>query len=182
MVPVLETARLILRPAGLADAQAVQELFPNWEIVRYLNAKVPWPYPPDGALQFIRDVALPAMERGEQWIWAIRLKGGPEHLIGMINLAADRDDNRGFWLGIPWQGQGLMSEACEAVTEFWFNSLGRELLRVSKAVPNAASRRVSEKEGARLVAIEERDFVSGRGPTEIWELTRRDWNAKRRLR
>jgi len=182
MVPVFETARLILRPIGLDDAGAVQELFPHWEIVRFLSAKVPWPYPPDGALQFIRDVALPAMVRGEQWIWAIRLKSGPEHLIGIVNLTADREENRGFWLGIPWQGQGLMSEACEAVTEFWFNSLGRELLLVSKAGANAASRRVSEREGARLVAVEERDYVLGRGPAEIWELTREEWNGRRRLR
>ncbi len=182
MVPVVETARLTLRPIGLADAGAVQELFPHWEIVRFLSTKVPWPYPPDGALQFIRDVALPAMERGEQWVWAIRLKGGPGHPIGVINLSAGRDENRGFWLALPWQGQGLMSEACEAVTGFWFNSLGREVLRVSKAVPNVASRRVSEREGARLVAIEERDYVSGRGPAEIWELTREDWNSRRRLR
>ncbi len=179
MVPILETPRLVLRPLELADAAAGQELFPHWEIVRYLNANVPWPYPEGGALQYYRDVALPAMERGEQWIWAIRLKGGPEHLAGVINLMANRDENRGFWLGLPWQGQGLMPEACEAVTEFWFNGLGREVLRVSKAVPNVASRRVSEKQGARLVAVEERDFVSGRWPTEIWELTRAEWNGKR---
>ena len=179
MVPVLETARLVLRPLVLADAAAAQELFPHWEIVRFLNAKVPWPYPADGALQFYRDVALPAMERGEQWIWAILLKGGPDRLIGAINLSADRDENRGFWLGLPWQRQGLMGEACEAVTEFWFNGLLRERLRVSKAAPNLASRRVSQKQGARLIAVEERDFVSGRWPTEIWELTREEWNSRK---
>ncbi len=179
MVPILETPRLVLRPLELADSTAVQALFPHWEIVRFMNAKVPWPYPADGALEFIRGVALPAMERGEQWVWAIRLKGGPGHLIGVINLTADRDENRGFWLGLQWQGRGLMSEACEAVTEFWFNGLGREILRVSKAVPNVASRRVSEKQGARPVAAGERDYVSGRWPTEIWELTRAEWNRKR---
>jgi len=178
MVPTLETRRLVLRPLELADAAAGQELFPRWEIVRFLTTKVPWPYPADGALQFYRDVAIPAMERGEQWVWAIRLKGGPDHMIGAINLSANRDENRGFWLGLLWQGQGLMSEACDAATEFWFNGLGREVLRVSKAVPNLASRRVSEKQGARLVAVEERDFVSGRFPTEIWELTREEWNCR----
>ncbi|MGO9172274.1 MAG: GNAT family N-acetyltransferase [Rhodomicrobium sp.] len=179
MVPILETSGLVLRPIELADAAAGQALFPHWEIVRYLNAKVPWPYPADGVLQFYRDILLPAVERGEQWAWAIRLKGGPDYMIGVINLSADRDENRGFWLGLPWQGQGLMAEASGAATEFWFNTLGRERLRVSKAVPNLASRRVSEKQGARLVAVEERDFVSGRFPTEIWELTREEWNSRR---
>jgi [ribosomal protein S5]-alanine N-acetyltransferase len=121
MVPILETARLVLRPIELADAPAVQELFPHWDIVRYMNAKIPWPYPADGALQFIRDIAFPAMERGEQWVWAIRLKRGPSHLIGVIGLSADKDANRGFWLGQPWQGQGLMTEVWELSREDWMS-------------------------------------------------------------
>ena len=48
--PTLYTERLILRPLELADAEAIQRLFPHWEVVRYLNALVPWPYPTDGAL------------------------------------------------------------------------------------------------------------------------------------
>jgi [ribosomal protein S5]-alanine N-acetyltransferase len=179
MVPILETARLILRPLELSDAAAVQELFPHWEIVRYMRARIPWPYPADGALQFLRDVALPAMERGEQWIWAIRLKGGPSHLIGVISLSTEKDEHRGFWLGLRWQGQGLIWEACEAVTGFWFDVLGRDRLRVLKAAANAASRRISGKQGARLIATDERDYVSGRLTAEIWELTREDWDSRR---
>ncbi len=178
MTPILQTRRLVLRPLLLSDAETTQKLFPHWEIVRFLSTRVPWPYPDDGALQFYRDFALPAVERREQWIWSIQLKGGPAHPIGSINLSLDANDNRGFWLGLPWHGQGLMPEACEAVTDFWFNDLGQERLRVSKAVGNLASRRVSEKQGARLIAVEERDFVCGRFPAEIWELTREEWNAR----
>jgi RimJ/RimL family protein N-acetyltransferase len=47
--PTLYTERLILRPLQLADADAVQQLFPHCDVVRYLNAAVPWPYPEDGA-------------------------------------------------------------------------------------------------------------------------------------
>lgn len=56
----LYTKRLVLRPLQLADAQQTQRLFSQWEIVKNLNAIVPWPYPDDGALNFYRDVALPA--------------------------------------------------------------------------------------------------------------------------
>jgi [ribosomal protein S5]-alanine N-acetyltransferase len=182
MIPILDTERLILRPLVLKDAAAAQELFPKWEIVRYLNDKIPWPYPDDGALSFYRDVALPAMERGESWTWAIRLKGGPGHMIGSIGLMKSDQDHRGFWLGLPWQRQGLMTEACRVVTEFWFNTLQFPVLRVPKAVDNLASRRISEKEGMRIVAIEDRDYVSGRWPTEIWELTREQWNARGQFR
>ena len=180
MTPQLETARLLLRPLTLADAPQIQAIFPNWEIVRYLASQVPWPYPPDGAQRFIRDIALPAMERGEAWNWTLRLKSNPDQIIGSIDLGKKENDHRGFWLDPRWQRQGLMTEACEAVTDFWFNTLGFPLLRAPKAVGNLASRRISEKQGMRLVATEDRDYVSGRFPSEIWEITAAEWRARKR--
>lgn len=179
MVPTLETRRLILRPLELADAEQAQVLFPQWEIVRYLNARVPWPYPPDGAYTFYRDVVLPAMERGEGWNWTLRLRSAPEQMIGNISLSTAENKNRGFWLGLPWHGQGLMSEACDAVTDYWFVVLKFPVLRAPKAIANTASRRISEKQGMRVIAVEERDYVSGRLPTELWEITAEAWNRQR---
>jgi [ribosomal protein S5]-alanine N-acetyltransferase len=120
------------------------------------------------------------MERGEQWIWTLRLKSDPEQLIGSISLIKGDRLNRGFWLGLPWHGQGLMTEACEAVTDYWFNTLKFAVLRAPKAVGNIASRRISEKSGMRLIATEEHEFVSGRLPAEIWEITAEEWNARRK--
>ena len=89
-------------------------------------------------------------------------------------------NNRGFWLDPAWQGRGLMAEAVEAVTEFWFESLDRAVLQAPKAAANLRSRRMSERSGMRLVARVEHDYVSGRLPTEIWEITREEWRARRR--
>lgn len=111
MICELETPRLVLRPLQLSDAAATQRLFPHWEIVKYLAKRVPWPYPEDGAFTYYRDIALPAMARGDEWHWGLWLKDGPAHLIGAISLMKTENDNRGFWLGLPWQRQGLMSEA-----------------------------------------------------------------------
>jgi RimJ/RimL family protein N-acetyltransferase len=180
MVPVLETPRLILRPLELADADEVQMLFPQWEIVRYLANQVPWPFPSDGVYTYYRDIALPAMASGNAWHWTLRLKDAPGCIIGSIALMKSEDTNRGFWLGLPWQAKGLMSEATEVVTDYWFNTLGFPVLRVPKAVTNIASRRISEKQGMRVVAVGERDYVSGRLPTEIWEITANEWNARKR--
>ena len=176
-IPNGQTARLILRPLELADAAQIQELFPHWEIVRYLRNVIPWPYPADGAFQFIRDFALPAIARGDEWIWTLRLKSAPERVIGVINLRRGPHDNRGFWLGLEWQGKGLMSEACAWANDFWFELLGFPVLRVAKACDNTTSRRISEKQGMRLVGAEERDYVCGRSPSEIWEITAEEWRA-----
>lgn len=179
MIPTLETKRLILRPLELTDAEQTQVLFPQWEIVKFLAGPIPWPYPPDGAYRHYHDNALPAMERGEAWHWTLRLKGSTQNLIGSINLRLSDKENRGFWLGLPWHRQGLMTEACNAATDFWFDSLQRDVLRVSKAVGNIASRRISEKTGMRMVGTEERNYVSGRLLAEIWEITDAEWRAHR---
>jgi RimJ/RimL family protein N-acetyltransferase len=179
-IPTLTTPRLILRPLDLTDVDAVQALFPRWEIVRFLATHVPWPYPADGALTFIRDIALPAMQQGAGWHWSIRPKAAPEQLIGAINVSDKPDDNRGFWLDPAWQGQGLMSEASVAANDYWFETLERPVLRVSKAVANIASRRISERSGMRVIKTEHRDYVSGRLPEEVWEITREEWRRRPR--
>src|ERR1700741_1534222 len=147
MVPILETRRLLLKPLELSDAGQIQRIFPQWEIVKYLRNIVPWPYPPDGALQYLTESALPAMERGEAWHWSLRLKTAPEILIGLITLRNSAEENRGFWLDPKGQRMGLMSEACDTVTDYWFNDLKFPILRAPKAIANLASRRISEKQG-----------------------------------
>jgi len=184
MLPPLETARLLLRPLELADADQAQRLFPQWEVVRFLADRVPWPYPADGAFTHYRDHTLPAMARGDEWHWSLRLKSAPEQMIGSIALIKNETldlhtNNRGFWLGLPWHGQGLMTEAVDVVTDFWFNTLGFPVLRVPKAVANTASRRISQSSGMRVIAETEKDYVSGRLPTEIWEITADEWRRRR---
>jgi ribosomal-protein-alanine N-acetyltransferase len=180
VTPTLQTPRVVLRPLELADATQAQVLFPHWEIVRYIRNAVPWPYPPDGAYKFYRDITLPAVARGDEWAWMLRLKSSPEQLIGAISLFRSETDNRGFWLGLPWQKQGLMTEACNAVTEYWFEVLKFPVLRVPKAVANTGSRRISEKQGMRVIAREDRDYVSGRLPSEIWEITAEEWSQRKK--
>ena len=178
MTPELQTQRLVLKPLELADADQAQQLFPQWEIIRYLANIVPWPYPPDGTYRYYRDVVLPAMQRGDAWHWTLRLKTSPQRLIGSINLTKGHADNRGFWLGLPWQGQGLMTEATQVVTDYWFNILNFKVLRAPKASANLASRRISVKNGMRLIATEEREYVAGTFLAEIWEITAAEWNAR----
>ncbi|MCU1726757.1 GNAT family N-acetyltransferase [Pseudomonas sp. 7P_10.2_Bac1] len=180
-LPTLHTRQLILQPLSLTDADAIQKRFPHWEVVRYLNDAVPWPYPDDGAMCYLRDVALPAIARGEEWHWTIRLRSQPEEVIGNISLMDQADNNRGFWLSPPWQGLGLMSEACSVVDAYWFETLGREVMRVPKAAPNVGSRRISERGGMRLISSKEGSFVSGKFACDLWEITREQWRSRRAI-
>jgi len=179
--PVLETDRLVLRPLRSEDAPTLQRRFPQWEVVRYLYARVPWPYPADGAAVHIAR-CLGEMVRHEKHHWSIRLKGGPDELIGGISLWSDDGairDQRGFWLDPEFKGRGLMTEAAERVTEYAFRELGWPHLWLSNAGANRASARIKEKQGARLVDHEPCRFVFGESRRMVWLLTREDWLARR---
>jgi ribosomal-protein-alanine N-acetyltransferase len=180
--PVLETRHLILRPLAPTDGPTLQRRFPHWEIVRHLNPRIPWPYPSDGAARFIEQ-AQGEMARGEKHHWAIRLKGGPDELIGCIDLWPDDGksrDMRGFWLDPEFQGRGLMTEAADRVTDHAFDSLDWPYLWVSNAEANHASARVKEKQGARLVGFEPARFVAGDGRRMVWLIERDAWLSRRR--
>ena len=180
MVPVLETERLILQPLVLADAVAVQRLFPVWGVVRLLAPNFSWPYPEDGALTYYRNVALPAVERGDEWHWTLRLKSQPEEVVGAVVLFRSEGNNRGFWIGEAWRGRGLMTEAAGRVTAYWFEELGMPVMRVKKAAENVASRGISVREGMRLVGVGLDDFIGGRFVSEVWEITAQEWFARHR--
>ena len=72
-----------------------------------------------------------------------------------------------------------MTEAVIAVNDYWFDVLGFPVLRAPKAIANVASRRISEKTGMRMIDAEERNLVSGRLESEIWEITAEEWRAFR---
>jgi ribosomal-protein-alanine N-acetyltransferase len=176
----LETSRLRLLPLSMQDAPAIQLVFPKWEIVRWMDGAVPWPYPDHGAERYVQEIALPAIEAGRAWHWSIRPKDEAHRLIGVISLMDQPDDNRGFWLDPAWQNQGLMTEASDTVTDYWFDVLGRRSLRVPKAAANPASWRISEKRGMKVVASFPKMLVSGVHDVELWEVDRETWRRQRR--
>jgi len=179
--PVLQTPRLVLRPVRSKDAPVIQRRFPKWEIVRWLDAKIPWPYPSDGAAAYVA-ACLEDMARGEKFHWAIIPKSGPADLIGIIDLWPDDGisrSQRGFWLDPEFQGKGLMTEAAERVTEYALCELGWPHLWLTNAQDNHPSRRIKERQGARLVDLMIGEHVGGRGPRMVWLLSREDWLAGR---
>ena len=182
--PVLESTRLILRPIRADDAPVIQRLFDHWDVVKHLSARVPWPYPADGAAANMVET-LAEMERREKFQWAITLKGAGDQFIGRITLwpgDGESREMRGFWLGRAHWGQGLMTEAAERVTEYAFIELGWPYLWLRSGVENAASHRIKEKQGARIIDRVPADFVSGPGQTTVWLLTREDWLRRREKR
>jgi [ribosomal protein S5]-alanine N-acetyltransferase len=65
------------------------------EIVRFLIAEIPWPYPADGAERFVSEVALPAKRAAHSRHWSIRRTKSPD-LIGLSVKGMNLTNNRGL--------------------------------------------------------------------------------------
>jgi RimJ/RimL family protein N-acetyltransferase len=177
--PTLETPRLILRPAKMDDAPIVQRKFAKWEIVNLL-ARVPWPYPADGAETHLRKL-VPQVEARALCAWSIYLRDGDGELIGAIILKPFDGANRsmrGFWLDTPHWGKGYMTEAANAVTDFAFRQLHWPFIWISNPAANTRSSAVKERQEAVLIETTEADSVSGEGPRQIWRIDANDWLAR----
>jgi RimJ/RimL family protein N-acetyltransferase len=101
-------------------------------------------------------------------------------VIGFISLGKTNDENRGFWLDPKWHSRSYMTEACNAVTDFWFEELRMPILRSHKAIENQASRKISQRQGMRVVWTGDRAYVGGTFPSEMWEITAEEWRARKR--
>ncbi len=150
---VLETERLVLRPMHESDVEDLFEVYSDAEVLRFMplrlrekiediEAKVAW--------------FLKRYEDGKPAPWVIVLKE-TNKVIGLcgffhwverfayaeiMSLLA-----RDYW------GQGIMTEAKQAVITYAFNEMGINRIQSSVYPGNIASLRVNEKLGFKIVGI-----------------------------
>lgn len=140
--PRLKTERLQLRALQPADAPLMKLYVGDIRVAKNLSV-VPHPYPDGAAEGFI---AASLANDGPGVNWAIT-RAGEHELIGVIGLA-DKPDGLGlgYWLGAPFWGAGLMSEAVDAVVECC-RAGGVPHLRSGAHQDNPASARILVKLG-----------------------------------
>jgi ribosomal-protein-alanine N-acetyltransferase len=92
---------------------------------------------------------------GTDYAFLIFLRAdGTEQLVGGLTLSnvrrrAAQYVTLGYWMGRPFAGRGLMTEAVGTVIPFVFDTLGLHRIHAAFLPANAASRRVLEKNGFR---------------------------------
>ncbi|TVQ64359.1 MAG: N-acetyltransferase [Phycisphaerales bacterium] len=150
--PIIETARLRLRPPSLDDAQGVQRFCNDPEVSR--NAEtIPLPYTVEHATEWI-GLVLEEFEKGVGVGMLIEERASGE-VIGDSCLKYDATHGRaevGFVLGRDYRGNGYATEAARAMIGLAFGTLGvRKVMAVAFA-DNLASRRVLERCGMTLEA------------------------------
>lgn len=179
-IETLSTPRLLLKEIKAEHIADYQNGFADYDVIRHMNSRVPWPYPKTGAKDFLESTVFP--HQGKTiWQWGIFQKQEPEKLIGSISLRKSDVDNRGFWLAKAYWGHGFMTEATDAATRYAFENLGFTILRFTNAKGNTRSARIKEKQGARYVKTVPLQAVDhDYREAEHWELTKDMWREQQK--
>jgi ribosomal-protein-alanine N-acetyltransferase len=123
----------------------VQYYANNRNIWLNLRDAFPHPYTLDDAHTFLRHV----MNEKPTTTFAIAM---PSEAIGCIGLQIGRDihcktADLGYWLGEPFWGQGIMSEAVAVFTRCALGAFNLDRIYAEPFANNRASARVLEKAG-----------------------------------
>ena len=140
---IIHTQRLCLRPWSDADAPALFELARDPRIGMLCGWK------PFELIDDAREALSTVLVANDSY--AVTLSSTGE-LVGSIALRVDADSPEatvadiGYWIGVPYWGNGYASEAGRAIIER-AKELGVETIILKYFDGNDASRRVSEKLG-----------------------------------
>ncbi|WP_434340809.1 GNAT family N-acetyltransferase [Motilimonas cestriensis] len=146
MQPDIETNRLILRPFRLSDGDRVAQLAGE-KAIADMTANIPHPYKPEMAVDWIKTHEAQFVTR-KGIIYAITLKGDDD-IIGTVSLLKLEHGLGvlGYWLGVPYWGQGITLEASQGLIHYCRMHLGLKQLQVMHLVGNERSQSVIKKLG-----------------------------------
>ncbi|MBR4727181.1 MAG: GNAT family N-acetyltransferase [Clostridia bacterium] len=147
----LETQRLILRRFTMQDAAA---MFLNWATDENVTKYLSWPpHANVGVTEAVLKIWVDAYEKKDFYQWAIVLKSNGDAPIGSIcavwlNERTDAVDI-GYCIGSRWWHQGVMSEALQAVIDFFFDEVEANRIEADHDVNNPHSGMVMRHCGMR---------------------------------
>ena len=152
-MPIMHTAigEYTIRDWHKDDAASIAQYANNKKIWINLRDAFPHPYSREDAEAFLFRV----MRIEPRTYFAIATD---QEAIGSIGLMPGKDVHRftaelGYWLAEPFWGNGIMTKAVRALSEYAFEVLGLHHIFAEPYTTNAASARVLEKSGFTLEGI-----------------------------
>ena len=143
----LFTSRLLLRPWAEVDAPDLFALAKDPRVGPIAG------WPPHTSVENSREIIRTVLSADETYAVCLAGSGRAIGSIGLMigsasNLALPNNEGElGYWLGVPYWGQGLIPEACEALIKHAFEDRGLNKLWCGYFDGNEKSRRVQEKCG-----------------------------------
>jgi [ribosomal protein S5]-alanine N-acetyltransferase len=145
----LQTERLTLRAYSATDIPALIELAGAREVAA-TTLRIPHPYSEADARDFVASAH-------EGWLTGSELRLGITlrescALCGGVGSRIEPDHRRaelGYWIGVPYWGNGYAKEAASAMVKYGFETLGLHRIFASHVTHNPASEKVLRKIGMR---------------------------------
>lgn len=139
-----------LRPWTVADATSLSKYGNDDGIAGFMTDAFPHPYTIEAAERFINF----AMQHSPTRIFALEVEG---EAAGGIGLHPQEDVHRrnaelGYWLGRPFWGKGIITDAIRQMVTYGFENLAIDRIFARPFGNNTASQRVLEKAGFNLEA------------------------------
>ncbi len=143
--PRFTTPRLLLRAFAEVNVPGLIALAGNYEVAKN-TLNIPHPYTEADARQWLH-LTRQGFEQQRAYAFALKLRATGE-FIGGIGLTLELRCNRaeaGYWLGQPYWGQGLATEALAALLYFGFEELKLNKIHATHHAENLASGGVMRK-------------------------------------
>lgn len=143
----LETERLILRPWTESDAESLYEYAKDPAVGPIAG------WPPHTSVENSREIIQDVLSADETYAVCLKEDNKAIGSIGlMIGSASnldlpDTEGEIGYWIGVPFWGQGLIPEAVIRMLCYGFEKLNLEKIWCGYFDSNSKSRRVQEKCG-----------------------------------
>lgn len=145
----LESKRLILRPWQENDAEILYEYAKD----PLVGPAAGWP--PHTSVENSREIIRDVLSAPDTYAIVLKETGEPVGSIGLMtgkrsNLDIGEEEGEiGYWIGVPYWGQGLIPEAVRIILQYGFVKLGLKKIWCGYFEGNEKSRRVQEKCGFR---------------------------------
>jgi len=177
----LRTARLLLRPIAISDADDVFAYGSDPQVTKYVT----WPTHRtiDDALDFVNR-CVRAYAAGPVLNWGIT-EGEGKPVIGSIGMTSINDAHFGCEVGYvlarPFWKRGLMTEALRSVIDATFRYTPLNRIQAHCLPANRASARVMEKSGMTFEGVQrEVSYIKESfRDLQCWAILRRDWMEAR---
>ena len=177
----METQRLILRPWTENDAESLY----NYAKDAAIGPSAGWP--PHTSVENSREIIRDILSAPETYAVVLKETNEPIGSVGIMFAdgvhSADMQDGDaeiGYWIGVPYWGQGLIPEAVQRLLKRCFVELDVKRVWCGHYDGNIKSRRVMEKCGFKYHHTEEgKTSPLGDIRTEHFTLlTREDWKKR----
>jgi len=145
MSTTLRTARLVLRPYMPEDIPALLPLIGAREVAA-TTLRIPNPYTQAEAEEFVRRAQAGSDDSVR---FAVEIEASST-LIGGVGLRLDQAHHHaelGYWIGVPYWGNGYATEAAQALVRHGFEDLKLHRIHASHFSHNPASGRILRKLG-----------------------------------